>query len=473
MLVRRYLKDLSLPDELGDYIDRLINFHPPVMKFLIYHPNYEARAMAYIVFILKLLFGIDGYRELEISKSAQKLNKKLKMKGIKSEVFVYEEWREYIAYRNVILSKYYFPFLIASSDGQYQGNKPYKAFLAMLDRVKQDAFRQKSKSKTKVNIHELKKDEKIKNSINLANKLFMLHGGDDDEYNLNFDFTFTPLYDAMEAIIESKIDEKLNKKIIEVNHRERHCGFFLNPKEMCELFDFPISIKKCTFPKSYFIKTNFRGVLVNKYRLVHDDIDEKTWLEELKKSDKEARRKKKSQLYQWNSKRRKFILNKRYKVQSSINAKKRARSEDNSKEKGIFDFILGKMSGRDLKRVQAGKDEIEEGDLDEFTAMLTQQSCRTKFEFEKIKSKLVFVAPDFNVWHRYIYFNSATFSDKANLYSELPKAFRWLMAVAANLIHQKEEEIYAELMIIEKEFMDLHHPIELLEAQPGISSKMW
>lgn len=38
-------------------------------------PNYEARAMAFIIVVLKVLFGLDGITEHIISKTAEHINK--------------------------------------------------------------------------------------------------------------------------------------------------------------------------------------------------------------------------------------------------------------------------------------------------------------------------------------------------------------------------------------------------------------
>lgn len=38
-------------------------------------PNYEGRAMAFIIVIMKILFGLDGITEFEISRVAEKINK--------------------------------------------------------------------------------------------------------------------------------------------------------------------------------------------------------------------------------------------------------------------------------------------------------------------------------------------------------------------------------------------------------------
>jgi TATA box-binding protein-associated factor RNA polymerase I subunit B len=69
---------LLLIAEIVKYVECVMTFSPPSMKFnkcLSHFSNYEGRAMAYIIFVLKLLLGLDGRTEYEISKVTEKLNK--------------------------------------------------------------------------------------------------------------------------------------------------------------------------------------------------------------------------------------------------------------------------------------------------------------------------------------------------------------------------------------------------------------
>lgn len=112
-LVRRYVTELCLPTDVADYIERLINLLPPQFdsRSLAYYPGYEARAMAYIIFTLKLLYGLDGFKEQRISLAAQKLNNKIEQLNRKTFekqplLFVWNEWVEYIEMRKVIVAQF-------------------------------------------------------------------------------------------------------------------------------------------------------------------------------------------------------------------------------------------------------------------------------------------------------------------------------------------------------------------------------
>lgn len=74
-------------------------------------PNYEGRAMSIILFTLKLLFGLDGVTEWEMSKYAQSLNKL----NVGLKMFDVIRWMEYIGYRNLLISEHHFPSLYMES----------------------------------------------------------------------------------------------------------------------------------------------------------------------------------------------------------------------------------------------------------------------------------------------------------------------------------------------------------------------
>nr|CAD7262095.1 unnamed protein product [Timema shepardi] len=107
-LVRRYILELQLPDQLLTYVKRLFAVSVPVLKFNASSiPNYEARAMAFIIVVLKLLLGLDGVTEHKISVTAGKINMLL---GTEEPLlFVWDDWVKYIECRKAFVSLYHFP----------------------------------------------------------------------------------------------------------------------------------------------------------------------------------------------------------------------------------------------------------------------------------------------------------------------------------------------------------------------------
>lgn len=112
-LVERYVEELCLPADVASFAIHLINLLPPRFetRATISYPNYEARAMAYIVYILKLLFGLDGHKEQLISINTKNMNKKIEhfnstYNENESPLFVWSDWVQYIEMRKVLISQF-------------------------------------------------------------------------------------------------------------------------------------------------------------------------------------------------------------------------------------------------------------------------------------------------------------------------------------------------------------------------------
>lgn len=111
-LIDRYIDELSLPEELKVILEKFVKFRPPVMEFtaetkkLI--PNYEGRAMAYIIFVLKLLFGMDDEREVKISESAREINRLISSEP-SLHLFVVGDWLQMLQVRRTVVEKFHMP----------------------------------------------------------------------------------------------------------------------------------------------------------------------------------------------------------------------------------------------------------------------------------------------------------------------------------------------------------------------------
>lgn len=112
-LCERYCKELNLPQEIFECCKKLMSQSPPRMIFTpttTLFPNYEARAIGYIIFVLKLLFGLDDETELELSNYARNVSAKAKQNGLNvPEMFVFDEWLRHIEYRKFVLRLHHFP----------------------------------------------------------------------------------------------------------------------------------------------------------------------------------------------------------------------------------------------------------------------------------------------------------------------------------------------------------------------------
>lgn len=71
-------------------------------------PNYEARAISYILFAMKVLFGMDDDRETKISNSAREINKRLP-ESPELNLFVVEDWLKMLKVRQLAVERLHMP----------------------------------------------------------------------------------------------------------------------------------------------------------------------------------------------------------------------------------------------------------------------------------------------------------------------------------------------------------------------------
>ncbi|BFF90586.1 TATA box-binding protein-associated factor RNA polymerase I subunit B [Drosophila madeirensis] len=116
-LTQRYVRELSLPPAVAEYVCRLMDFHRPEFRRLWdtwTYPRYEARVMAYIVYVMKLLFGLDDVKEQKISETASEVNERLQKlqqehtdgEEAPANLFVFGEWMQFVELRKVLVSHY-------------------------------------------------------------------------------------------------------------------------------------------------------------------------------------------------------------------------------------------------------------------------------------------------------------------------------------------------------------------------------
>lgn len=114
-LTKRYIEELALPPTVHDIVNALLALCPPEMQThakLGYKklPNYEGRAVAMVLFAVKLLFGLDDKRERELSASAHAINTKLdELKSNRTRLFEWTHWMRFVEMRNVILAQCHYP----------------------------------------------------------------------------------------------------------------------------------------------------------------------------------------------------------------------------------------------------------------------------------------------------------------------------------------------------------------------------
>ncbi|XP_066153234.1 TATA box-binding protein-associated factor RNA polymerase I subunit B [Euwallacea fornicatus] len=206
-LCTRYCLELNLPSSINQYAQRLISLTAPQMpikekaKVL---PNYEGRAMSFIIFILKLLFAFDGRTEKKFSEYAQLLN------DDKNPMFDVVKWLQFIEYRRVVLQKCHLPTAL-----RYGREVDSDLFLSYLTNQK---IQFKGSNRTIQN--------EVKDYLQVFEKL--LEDGVEDASPI-FEPSPTPFRHHTHILSEQCEELSANKEILLKSFEENSLEFLFNP----------------------------------------------------------------------------------------------------------------------------------------------------------------------------------------------------------------------------------------------------
>ncbi|XP_070507699.1 TATA box-binding protein-associated factor RNA polymerase I subunit B [Chironomus tepperi] len=436
VLAKRYIDDLCLPSVIFDYVEKLMELLPSKLNYNSYIPNFEARAIAYILFILKLIFGIDGFREKEISDSARKINHKLKSLGVSEKLFNFEAWREYIEYREIILTKYYYASIFNS---QYKLDQPYENYASMLHKVQPVTFNVYNPDE-KLSKHHKTVVHKKAVTKELVQKLLNLHD-EKPSANLNFESSFTPLKDAFKVILESPLEATINTNLV-TDFTDDVLEYYFDPEKLENLFvehEVLLVTKKVTFPKNFCLEKPLSMPLncISMYgdmKLSHETIDEKKWIKNLIKQENENCKIKEEKRLAYHVKAMPLLLHKRLKLRKSI---KKFKKKNN--------------------RISTDDTDIEYDEIADTDDVFYNSSEHDE--------ELTFVYPDFNLWHRKMRFGENLITKFKEDVKKLPKTMVWLLDTASKVIHLDRETIYFHLITLENEFTDYYKPLELTDNE--------
>lgn len=403
-LAYRYIDELQLPSDMKPCVERLMILLPSIMKFnqnFLVVPNYEGRAMAFVLFTLKLLFGIDGYREEEMSKSSRLINQAVKDARLEEKtIFVYKDWMSFISYRSVILEKFYHPTLFHRS---YDNDKPYLAFKSILS-----ALNPKPKNMEANNVT-TRNAPRMQSKLNAQEMLGRLISNDTASQQqpvsqFTFQSSFTPLRDNFQHIWSNDANFDVNREIATVDYATNSIEAFLQPNKLVKkLNEAGKDVKKIksTFPKAFAI---VKSKPINAYRskevfeVVVDELTEQEYALDLKKR-RELEKKfmvdgEKKFHEKWIQK----ILKRRANWQSLIKKKKIERQMVK-----ISDKKPGEpQTFTEARILSDSSDEDEVNEIDEITfdtSIDLELAELFQAHAMALDKELTFVAPDYNLWH--------------------------------------------------------------------------
>ncbi|CAO1437068.1 unnamed protein product [Diamesa serratosioi] len=478
---KRYLQELQLPPSLNDYVERLIRFFPPEMTFKLSSPvvpNYEGRAMAYIIFVLKLIFGLDDKREKDMSEAASKLNVILEMKNLE-KLFVFEDWKHFIEYRKRILSQFYFPLLFHHDSID---EKPYLHFVDLLDTLQPKTLNDEEPRVKSKNVRGKAKEQVEHNCRDILRKLIRQHNmkessqlPTDNIRAMAFGASMTPMKDYFEHVLSSYADKMdFNKDIINVDHTKFDVEPFLTPKvfqdKLAEM-DIAIKLQKTHVSKNFdFKRANPRNMYIEQkeYDLSHDVVRSKFEMQNESSIEYEMKAKKQK------DRRHQLIRKNKIKAERRlwrelIKMKMKERKQDvmvdepgNLQDTEIEDEdIEADNKPIDYREPtildDLSSDEESDVDYDE----LFDDYLDEELDDENLK----FLTPNFNFWHRFfaIRIDHPTLCLGMEEFEKLPRNFKWLLKECATILHQQPLSLYMELLIIENQFINVFQPVELID----------
>lgn len=224
-LIRRYVIEMNLPKDIERFAENLIAINPPRMLSRLSYPNYEGRAMAFIVFILKLLFGLDGYREIQMSDAAENIQKHVPKNSLK--IFNFTKWKQFIEYRKIILEKFYYPSIFHDD---YTGVEGHQTFNVMYDSISPDTIGYINSETKSTRKKSTQSKRSMQNLIDLAidsqknNKENRLKS---ELKKYSFEPSLTPLRDYFEQIIDNENDTEIRRDIAEYKCKDDSCEIYL------------------------------------------------------------------------------------------------------------------------------------------------------------------------------------------------------------------------------------------------------
>ncbi|XP_020283590.1 TATA box-binding protein-associated factor RNA polymerase I subunit B [Pseudomyrmex gracilis] len=229
-LINRYCSELALPNGISLYAERLIALSPPKLFDMIFHkrfhiPNYEGRAMAFIIVVMKILLGLDNVTEYEISNVADRINSAINVEGISDvKLFSFREWQMYVECRRTVLINAHCPTKLKHSPNTPDVNSLYLRFLEFID-SKTD---RKSEITTRKHLMPSQLVETMKQCISVVSHI---------DLPLNEVTQFLPSLTPHRSYLQQLLENPLHDlpRILQSDFCSTKIGYMTKPEYICRL----------------------------------------------------------------------------------------------------------------------------------------------------------------------------------------------------------------------------------------------
>jgi len=485
-LAERYILDLGLPPRLVKYVGGIIDLYPPKFFNALgphVYPPFEARTMAYIIYAMKLLFGLDDIKEQKISESAAKINEQLLEVGGPEAplLFVFTEWMEFVEIRKVIVSHYNQSFAqrfgVPTQNGRHVDD-----ILAKEQKEKEQGggFYEMACMPSLKRQHE--------NLTHIIETMLKEHFGESSQESMEKDHiefqpSLTPALSYFKRILlQASRSDGAHVSIripdcMHVDHSQRNLDpFVLETKELTRYLaqhGLSLQVEEVACQEDFKKVGLFRPLQhlrgENKEFRANCDIKTETWLGELRRKEKRPD----LQFYQPTGKYGDRYLKR---IKHGFGMRERLEHSNPYWEITETPSFLIKLKDKEVPLdTLSSLQTFEEGSMDPLSVPLDLPRRHLEKKLNSVEpekesdertedtsdeppnpEKLLLQVSNFDCWLLHGYVKMLRQSDKRVLRQLFPCSFRWLLETCANTIGVDWDILYEQLLVIEMMF---HHSI--------------
>uniref|UniRef100_A0A336MX32 CSON009124 protein n=1 Tax=Culicoides sonorensis TaxID=179676 RepID=A0A336MX32_CULSO len=435
-LARRYVTELNLPDEIYNYIEMILILCPPVMKlfnrgYLL--PNYEGRAMAFILFVLKLFFGLDDQTELEMSESSKAINRDLERNETKLKLFVWSDWVEFIEARRIVLEKCHAPSFCKTTK---IGPEHYMKYAQMKSHNDESQSDEEVKgiedlhTKAAQRAESLTQFAKYFAEVDETRNMQLL-----DEKFIIFPPSLTPSLTYMEVLRETYPEKVHFPSMLLIDHSQRDIKSLLDPLNLYKTLlqcGIKLEVNEAQLNSSLkFERWTLRDIVVlfSHYNDCDFNVNESKWTENLKK-----------RMTKIELKEQKDVIETHERRKTKFNEKKPKQYPNTISEENIF-FEQNDTISQDLPIPNP----------DQFDSIVTLKQ------------------PHFNYWTHFYYSFINFYKTDYELFEEasksFPRSFSWILNHCAKIIEMAPSDLYTQLLTVENQFLYALRPMDRIKTE--------
>ncbi|KAH8409708.1 hypothetical protein KR222_002435 [Zaprionus bogoriensis] len=500
-LAQRYVLELNLPPVVGSYVGNLLELLPPNFKSrgAQNYPRYEARVMAYIIYVLKLLFGLDDAKEHAISESAVQLNEQLaelaeqEGEGEGEEqaiapLFVYTEWMQFVELRKVLVSHYDESF--ARRHGvPTRSERQVDEFLAKEHKQREQEYNYNEMMITPA-MQRLRENICLIFETLLKQKYGTGTGtGDGDggtRDQIEFQPTLTAAHSYFKRILlraEQAPPDELSVQIpdcMRVDHTERQLAPFKNQitelQQYLRAYGYSLRTEELACQQDFEPVGIYQSLErnVNKFKEYRANCEIKTqaWLDDLRRREKRpdfvfrqpvAHYGKQYQNKIKERSRRRQALeadNPFWRLNATPNYVLKLRNDEEMSLNSLASIQTFEECNMEPLRVplqMPRRQMAEEAVLLQEVQPKLEPGMHVRQSQSETESELLLKVSNFDCWLLHGCLSKLRDCDKQELRSNFPCSFRWLLETCAATIGVEWEVLYEQLLVVEVMF---HHGID-------------